>query len=85
MTEQLQTSRNQMTDLSIHKKNIETYNICEILIKSVIEDLHLGKAKHLRIKGNNDYNHYLDIYYGHLIRIKELKNSYLKQNNLVEK
>lgn len=66
-----------MTDLSIHRKNIETYELCERLIKLSIEDLHLGKAKGLKTVDS-----YLDIYYDHLERIKRLKKDYLKQNNL---
>ena len=71
-----------MTDLSIHKMNIATYELCENLIKSSIRDLHLGKVKRVKTGTNESIDHYLDVYYEHLVVIKQLKNDYLKQNNL---
>ena len=61
-----------MTDLLIHRKNISTYQTCENLIKSAIKDL-------CNIEG---YDETLNTYYEHLERIQQLKNDYLKQNNL---
>lgn len=61
-----------MTDLLIHKKNISTYQTCENLIKSAIKQL-------CNVKG---YDETLNTYYEHLERIQQLKNDYLKQNNL---
>lgn len=61
-----------MTDLLIHKKNISTYQICENLMKNAIKNLY-------KVKG---YDETLNTYYEHLERIQQLKNDYLKQNNL---
>lgn len=61
-----------MTDILIHRKNISTYQICEHLIKNVIRDL-------CKVKG---YDETLNTYYEHLERIQQLKNDYIKQNNL---
>lgn len=69
-----------MTDLSTHKKNISTYTCCENLIKDAIRDLYVAKAKRVRIDG--DCDKILEIYYGHLERIKQLETDYLTRNNL---
>ena len=69
-----------MTDLSTHQKNIFTYTCCEDLIKTAISDLYVGKATRTEIDG--DYDKILEIYYGHLERIKQLETDYLTRNNL---
>lgn len=69
-----------MTDLSTHTKNISTYTCCENLIKSAIQDLYVGKTGGIKIDG--DYDKILEIYYGHLERIKQLETDYLTRNNL---
>lgn len=69
-----------MTDLSIHRKNIATYELCEKLIKFTIEELYNGKSR--GIQSPHDYGEILNIYYEHLERVRQLKNDYLKQNNL---
>ena len=74
-----------MTELTIHQKNISTYLLCETLIRNTINELSTDKYRVSKQGVDFDFDKYFNVYYEHLERIQQLKNDYLKQNNLTMK